>query len=644
MDSNRNIVKEEDEYTDASDVDDNGEVMDAPHGEKKKRKSAAGDIDQLVLLCVDHVCTKQGISIPWDLVGKEINDTLTGEAIKQHLVKVRKARETHGQQVPPKLAVSERRRPFSDYPPMTPIKGRDTKTTSEENTSELPLRNLLHLPSKKTASSISGSKKGLSTSNPRRSTLETNNSTLLQHLKNSGTAPRAMEQKSSGRGSKRARSSKKGIKQEDSDSEFNSLSKKVKMTGQGTKSQSTDGIKLRDFTRKNYTEPPLDDDVFFSKPDVPKAAGLVNQNTMKTPTLPTTTVPTSTSAPTNIGKQIQARIIIFTPTDMISDYSDVRDVFNGAVNEWNISSPPSMSRSQNPSGTQTMPGQEFSNHEMSYLDQGYGSEPYQPSLDGNYLWMRGRDNAHHSLERSYNGNDNPGVHVYTNSTEANSATGLLDVGNTFPGSSRVSPSTQTFNLRGSVTPTNANFADFNKFRSSESSDTSDSTGFTKANNVFNHETGNIFIGNGTGRGNTTLTPTAMTFDHEMDNRHLGGLPQTYNMAGGPPINFTGPARAGIQIDTGIQSDVMDYYSGNTQGLSGHMTQGMNNLGLSSGPVNHSQSFGSAYGSFNNGNTQDSGLSHSSYTSGAFNASAYEQHHDSDAVFSGSFVNMYGDLE
>ena len=59
---------------------------------------------------MDHVCVKQSIQIPWDLVASEVEDHLTGEAIKQHLVKLRQAREQIGRKVPAKLDKNTRRR------------------------------------------------------------------------------------------------------------------------------------------------------------------------------------------------------------------------------------------------------------------------------------------------------------------------------------------------------------------------------------------------------------------------------------------------------------------------------------------------------------------------------------------------------
>jgi hypothetical protein len=66
-------------------------------------------MDQLVLLCVDYVCVKQGILLPWDAVARQVNDTLTGEAIKQHLAKIVKYREQEGHKIPPKLTRNDRR-------------------------------------------------------------------------------------------------------------------------------------------------------------------------------------------------------------------------------------------------------------------------------------------------------------------------------------------------------------------------------------------------------------------------------------------------------------------------------------------------------------------------------------------------------
>ncbi|KAI6872783.1 hypothetical protein KC343_g543 [Hortaea werneckii] len=119
------------------------------HHEKSKRKSAAGrklvrwdpGLDQLVLLCVDHVCTKNAIAIPWDDVAELVEPYLTGEAIKQHLVKIYKYRETDGQKVPPKLSANQRRKPFgipstNDDP--APVAKKNKKGSSGDTNKDKP--------------------------------------------------------------------------------------------------------------------------------------------------------------------------------------------------------------------------------------------------------------------------------------------------------------------------------------------------------------------------------------------------------------------------------------------------------------------------------------------------------------------------
>ena len=58
----------------------------------------------------DHVCTRQGVTIPWDAVAQEIREDLSAEAIKQHLSKLCKFRAAHGQQIPKKLEKAIRRK------------------------------------------------------------------------------------------------------------------------------------------------------------------------------------------------------------------------------------------------------------------------------------------------------------------------------------------------------------------------------------------------------------------------------------------------------------------------------------------------------------------------------------------------------
>ena len=71
-------------------------------------------MDQLVLLCVDSVCTKLGVQIPWNEVAKEVKPGLTGEAIKQHLAKVYKYRIETGFKVPEKADRKARRQVTSN--------------------------------------------------------------------------------------------------------------------------------------------------------------------------------------------------------------------------------------------------------------------------------------------------------------------------------------------------------------------------------------------------------------------------------------------------------------------------------------------------------------------------------------------------
>ncbi|KAK5135924.1 hypothetical protein LTR08_004382 [Meristemomyces frigidus] len=116
------------------------EQDDAFQTPAQKRKSAAGrklvrwnpDLDQLLLLCVDYECTKQGISIPWDDIAKLIEGHLSGEAVKQHLAKLYKFREEDGHKVPPKLDRNERRKAYATTAIGTPAaaRGRGKKATT----------------------------------------------------------------------------------------------------------------------------------------------------------------------------------------------------------------------------------------------------------------------------------------------------------------------------------------------------------------------------------------------------------------------------------------------------------------------------------------------------------------------------------
>lgn len=67
-------------------------------------------MDQFVLLCVEYVVARDGIDLDWNKVAALLRDDIdvSGEAIKQHLIKVRQTREEAGQPVPPKLGRGEK--------------------------------------------------------------------------------------------------------------------------------------------------------------------------------------------------------------------------------------------------------------------------------------------------------------------------------------------------------------------------------------------------------------------------------------------------------------------------------------------------------------------------------------------------------
>lgn len=59
---------------------------------------------------MESVSAKLGVAIPWDDIAKEVEPHLTGEAIKQHLVKVYKFREEWNKKVPEKVDKTQRRK------------------------------------------------------------------------------------------------------------------------------------------------------------------------------------------------------------------------------------------------------------------------------------------------------------------------------------------------------------------------------------------------------------------------------------------------------------------------------------------------------------------------------------------------------
>jgi hypothetical protein len=88
----------------------------------------AADEDQKLLLYIDFVCAEQGVVLPWDSIAAtmEPRDTakgekpMTGEAIKQHLAKLRDHRDAQGHGVPPKLDRGARRSIVGKNTPSTP--------------------------------------------------------------------------------------------------------------------------------------------------------------------------------------------------------------------------------------------------------------------------------------------------------------------------------------------------------------------------------------------------------------------------------------------------------------------------------------------------------------------------------------------
>lgn len=85
--------------------------------ESRKLTIFAADEDQKLLLYIDYVCAEQAVTLPWDEIAKTMEPRnpsmgekpMTGEAIKQHLAKLRDHRISEGYDVPPKLDRNARR-------------------------------------------------------------------------------------------------------------------------------------------------------------------------------------------------------------------------------------------------------------------------------------------------------------------------------------------------------------------------------------------------------------------------------------------------------------------------------------------------------------------------------------------------------
>jgi hypothetical protein len=90
--------------------------------------NVAADEDQKLLLYIDYVCAEQGVFLPWDAIAATMEPRdatkgekpMTGEAIKQHLAKLRDHRDGKGLDVPPKLDRNTRRSVAGKNMPQTP--------------------------------------------------------------------------------------------------------------------------------------------------------------------------------------------------------------------------------------------------------------------------------------------------------------------------------------------------------------------------------------------------------------------------------------------------------------------------------------------------------------------------------------------
>lgn len=85
--------------------------------QSQKLTTFAADEDQKLLLYIDYVCAEQAVTLPWDDIASTMEPRnpsigekpMTGEAIKQHLAKLRDHRISEGYDVPPKLDRNARR-------------------------------------------------------------------------------------------------------------------------------------------------------------------------------------------------------------------------------------------------------------------------------------------------------------------------------------------------------------------------------------------------------------------------------------------------------------------------------------------------------------------------------------------------------
>ena len=206
---------------------------------------------------------KQGIHIPWDLVAKEVEPHLTGEAMKQHLVKLRGAREENGRKVPEKLEKSARRKTskLAGTGFTTPAKGGRGRKVKDEDDDEgdgdttVKNANLLWTPAPKKAKAPTVPKTpkkeggdvdaGAMPKTPATGRGRKKATGGAENRKDGDGALGAPKTKSTG---KRGRKQKQEVKEEGDEVDFGSPSKKQKM------------VTLRPTHRVDYNEQPEADE------------------------------------------------------------------------------------------------------------------------------------------------------------------------------------------------------------------------------------------------------------------------------------------------------------------------------------------------------------------------------------------------
>ncbi|KAK5125515.1 hypothetical protein LTR85_000626 [Meristemomyces frigidus] len=268
---------------------DYGEQDEYGQDGKLKRKSAKGrklirwnpDLDQLVLLCVDHVCTKQGIAIPWDDVATMVAPHLTGEAIKQHLVKIYKFRQEDGHSVPPKLDRTQRRKAFAPVVTPAPARGRGKKGGERMDDNDEPQppvtpvkpgRTLLFKKpepkSKRAPKKDAGPPKTLVASGGRKKAQPEMNSVLVKSEDESDGDFGRQSVKPTPRGAKRGRKTKKvnDSDEDDDDTIYDTPSKKAKMGNSYLRSRQNVDYAKQMAQDEDDTE--IDDDSIALKSDV----------------------------------------------------------------------------------------------------------------------------------------------------------------------------------------------------------------------------------------------------------------------------------------------------------------------------------------------------------------------------------------